>query len=153
MFILHIGLKTMQKLGTCQGHQSVKYAANYPEIKHLRLLFDKAKIRKKEKLFVIEGEREIGRALAGGYTVQKYFFHEALPPEKRDYYSELDPSSFSYILEAHLFDKIGYRSGTEKMIAVAEAKSLDWNVRPFCHSIFYLILITLRYRERSFKRQ
>jgi len=94
-----------------------------PEIKHLRLLFDKAKIRKKEKLFVIEGEREIGRALAGGYTVQKYFFHEALPPEKRDYYSELDPSSFSYILEAHLFDKIGYRSGTEKMIAVAEAKS------------------------------
>ena len=37
--------------------------------------------------------------------------------------------------------------------AVAEAKSLDWNVRPFCHSIFYLILITLRYRERSFKRQ
>ena len=47
-----------------------------PELKRLRLLSQKARERKKLDLFVIEGERELKKALIGGYTINSLFIEE-----------------------------------------------------------------------------
>ena len=48
-----------------------------PELKKLRSLFQKARERKKLNLFVIEGVREIKKAITGGYAFESVFIHEA----------------------------------------------------------------------------
>ena len=52
-----------------------------PELKQLRLLFEKARERKKKGLFVIEGEREIKKALLGKYNFTQIFIEEGSTPE------------------------------------------------------------------------
>ena len=46
------------------------------ELKRLRLLFEKSKERKKQGLFVIEGLREIEKAILGGYKIKTIFIQE-----------------------------------------------------------------------------
>ena len=47
-----------------------------PELKQLRLLFEKARERKKKKLFVIEGEREIKKAILSDYSFTQVFMED-----------------------------------------------------------------------------
>jgi len=56
----------------------VKYLSSNknPEIKRLRLLSQKSRERKKHSLFVIEGLRELEKALVGGYSIQSLFIEE-----------------------------------------------------------------------------
>ncbi|HAS19827.1 MAG TPA: rRNA methyltransferase, partial [Flavobacteriaceae bacterium] len=61
-----------------------------PELKRLRLLSQKARERKKLDLFVIEGERELKKALIGGYTINSLFIEEG---------SELEYTSLCQKLE------------------------------------------------------
>jgi len=46
---------------------------NNTELKRLRLLFQKAKERKKQGVFVIEGIREIEKAILGDYKINAFF--------------------------------------------------------------------------------
>jgi len=69
-FLFPYILKYLAKVKTLSSIQN-------PEIKKLRLLFQKTKERKKQNLFVIEGEREIEKALKGGYILESIFIHEA----------------------------------------------------------------------------
>jgi len=56
-----------------------------PELKKLRLLYQKARERKKSHLFVIEGEREILKAIKGGYRFESLFIHEEALVISRNY--------------------------------------------------------------------
>ena len=46
------------------------------ELKKLKLLLNKGKERKKNCLFVIEGEREVQKALQANYIIQKIYIEE-----------------------------------------------------------------------------
>ena len=62
-----------------------------PELKRLRLLIQKARERKKQQRFVIEGEREILKAILGGYQLESIFIYEG------------SDSHFSILFNKHTF--------------------------------------------------
>ena len=52
--------------------ESISSAQN-PKIKHLLSLQEKSRLRKEEGLFVVEGVREVARALDAGYQAATLF--------------------------------------------------------------------------------
>ena len=54
-----------------------------PIIKRILLLTDTAKQRNIEGVFVIEGQRELGLAIKGGYVIQSLLFEPNLFDESR----------------------------------------------------------------------
>ena len=95
-----------------------------PELKKLRLLFQKARERKKLALFVIEGKREIQKAIRGGYSFESVFIHEEAIGDFESLLNSVDHVT-KYSLEASLFEKLSIRSGSEKIIAIAQNKPHD----------------------------
>ena len=93
-----------------------------PELKQLRLLFEKARERKKKGLFVIEGEREIKKALLGKYNFTQIFIEEGSTPETPEVKALLNQTTAIQV-EKNAFQRISRRSGSEKILAVAETKS------------------------------
>ena len=47
-----------------------------PEIKQLKLLSQKSRERKKRGLFVVEGKRELEKAISGNYLINSIFIEE-----------------------------------------------------------------------------
>ena len=80
----------------------------------------KSRVRKKEKRFVVSGERELSRAIEMGYTIETIFFRESYNAE-----ADYEYSDDIYELSTALFDRISMRSGSDKVIAVLESKSHD----------------------------
>ncbi len=107
----------------CQMQKFISSLQN-PTIKKLLLLQEKARARKKENIFVVEGIREISLALKGGYEVLELYFNPDLyPAEKADNFV---PSSTEVIaLSPEVYEKIAYRGSTEGVIAVVAAKELS----------------------------
>ena len=93
-----------------------------PEIKKLRLLFQKTKERKKQSLFVIEGEREIEKALKGGYVLESIYIHEAAEHSFEVIISQSKVSNI-FLLSASIFERLSIRSGSEKIIVIAQSKT------------------------------
>ena len=63
----------------------------------------KSRARKKEKCFVVAGNRELNKAVEMGYKVETLFFREGFDETKVD---ENSPDVF--ILSSKLFDRINY---------------------------------------------
>lgn len=90
-----------------------------PIIKNLLILQKKSKERKKQKLFVVEGEKEIERALHGDYNFKIIFMREG---SINSFVKNISKTDF-IIIEKKLFDKVTIRSGTEKYIGICFSKS------------------------------
>ena len=89
-----------------------------PEIKRLRLLIQKSKARKKQGLFVIEGQREIEKALKGNYKLDSLFLKEGSEEEYFEFLQENNQIA-QYVVSSSLFEQISIRSGSEKSLAIA----------------------------------
>ena len=98
------------------------HSTKNPELKQLRLLFEKARERKKKGLFIIEGEREIKKALLGKYSFTQIFIEEGSTPETPEIQALLNQTT-AFRVEKNTFQRISRRSGSEKILAVAETKS------------------------------
>ena len=94
---------------------------NY-ELKRLRLLFEKSKERKKEGLFVIEGLREIEKAVLGGYKIKTIFIQEGSESSFSEILKKLN-AELIFCIEKSVFDRTSIRSGSEKIIAIANTKT------------------------------
>lgn len=95
---------------------------NNPEIKLLRLLFQKSRERKKHKRFVIEGEREILKAIRGKYKFESFYVYKG----SETHFSSLLIKMFSTrinLVKPSVFEQLSIRSGSEKVIAVAHSKT------------------------------
>jgi len=92
-----------------------------PEIKQLRLLYDKSRERKKQGLFVIEGERELQKAHLANYHIDKIFLEEGSQSEHQEIKQLIDEKP-CLKLEKSIFQQISRRSGAEKIIAIAKSK-------------------------------
>ena len=110
----------------CLMHKQISSLQN-PAIKKLLQLQEKSRTRKKEGLFVIEGQREIGLAAKGGFSFTELYFcpalfsSEALEHLLKSISSEVGITEIS----EEIYSKIAYRGSTEGVIAVAEARDLS----------------------------
>ena len=89
-----------------------------PAIKRLKLLLVKSRERKKKSCFVIEGERELLRAMEKGYQLESIFVKEKY---LKDF--QLKTKAHFFELNEALFDSISIRSGSEKIIAIVKSKT------------------------------
>ena len=89
------------------------------------LSLEKAKERKAEQSFIIEGIKEIELAIAGNYIIDQIYYPEDI---KGDYlndskYNGIEKIAFS----RSLFNDICYRKDIDNLIAIAKMKSHDIN--------------------------
>ena len=106
-------------------------------IKNIQKLSAKSKERKTQGLFVIEGAREIGLALAGSYSLDSVFYCPELFAETgcSGVLQSINPKILCEVSVA-VFEKIAYREGSDGILAVAKPKdhrlaSLNLPENPF----------------------
>lgn len=92
-----------------------------PIIKHFLTLNEKSRVRKKSGEFLIEGEREIFLAQAGGYVIEKLIFSEAIFDVSKINDFGLDESKCIQVTTA-VYEKLAYRKSTEGVIALAKSR-------------------------------
>ena len=94
-------------------------------VKDLVRLQDKAAERDFTQQFVVEGFREIKRALLSGYQADALFWYENLDPlgMKRDELLVLQPSIPITGISREVFQKMAYRESSDGLIAVLRMKT------------------------------
>ncbi|HHW81637.1 MAG TPA: RNA methyltransferase [Bacteroidales bacterium] len=93
-----------------------------PSVKNLVKL-NKARERKAQNLFVIEGARELSLALAGGYSLKEVYVCRELF-ENTDYPDVLDSIDDDIIFDItpQVFKKVSYRTSSDGLIALTQPK-------------------------------
>ena len=84
-----------------------------PKVKEIVQLLTKARARKQSGLCVVEGAREIQRALRAGWKGVELWSKE---DAESSHWMELFPRQ--YFAGSKVFEKIAYRSGTEAHVAI-----------------------------------
>jgi len=92
-----------------------------PFIKNLFKLQEKARERKNQGLFLIEGKREIELALKGNYEITSLLF---LANKINENFLADFPADELIEISQEIYHKLAYRSSTEGIIAIAKTKSL-----------------------------
>lgn len=109
-----------------------------PKIKFL-LSLEKPRERRKQQLFIIEGRKEILRAIGAGYKIGNIFYcidqlrEEDLEPELRK-------DKLVIPVTQEVFDKIAMRENSGGVIAVAEMKPHQLADVPTAGNPLYLVL-------------
>ena len=114
-------------------------SAKNPELKRLRLLFQKARERKKQSVFVVEGEREIQKVLKGDYALECLF----LEAGQETYFSKLCNTTNKtqiFSVEKTVFSQISIRSGSEKIIAIAKNKTHELSQLKLTENALILVI-------------
>jgi RNA methyltransferase, TrmH family len=92
-----------------------------PFIKQLVQLQEKAKSRRQEGLFIIEGQRELELARKGGFALQTVLFVPDMLSESQ--VKKIAGSKPELIeISREVYQKLAYRDTTEGVIAVAQTK-------------------------------
>ena len=93
-----------------------------PYVKNLLKLQEKARERKKQGLFIIEGKREITLAISADYEFDTILFYPDLISE--DDVLHLFNANVNRIeISKEVYHKLAYRGSTEGIIAVTKAKN------------------------------
>lgn len=99
------------------------------KIKFLNQLKEKSRVRKKEKLFIIEGKREITLAIQGGYTVTQLYYCPSII-NIEDVLSIVTASKTQielFEITIEIYQKLAYRVTTEGIIALVVSKDISIN--------------------------
>ncbi|MFC2104118.1 TrmH family RNA methyltransferase [Bacteroidota bacterium] len=95
-----------------------------PKIKNILRLQQKTSERKKQKLIVIEGLREVKLAIKSGVKIISVFIcPEILSPDI--VISELDIKNEYIEISTEVYNKLAYRGSTEGIIVLAEPRFLE----------------------------
>jgi RNA methyltransferase, TrmH family len=97
-----------------------------PFIKQLLLLSEKSRERKKQGMFVIEGQREIQLAIQGGFQIAVLVCcEEIIPLEVLQKITKQIKKEFETVfIPKEIYEKIAYRGSTEGIIALVRSKNL-----------------------------
>lgn len=93
-----------------------------PKVKNVLLLQDKARERRKQHLFVIEGIRETTLAVRGGYVLKQLFFCPEIADMALVTPLMEQPGLEIYEVEDAVFEKMAYRESSGGIVALAEPK-------------------------------
>lgn len=101
-------------------------SAQNPKIKTLLELQEKSKARRRERLFVVEGVRELAHCISVGYHAHSIFvcmdiLSESAMQEIENTLQGKDCRCFS--IPKHIYEKVAYRGSTEGVIAELSCKS------------------------------
>ena len=90
-------------------------------VKRVVALQQKSSERRKQHLFVVEGQREISHCLEAGYVVDTLFYC----PELLSSDATLPAAENTVEVSRAVYEKIAYRGSTEGMIAEVRVRSLS----------------------------
>jgi TrmH family RNA methyltransferase len=94
-----------------------------PGIKNLLQLTEKSRIRKQQKLFIIEGGREISRALDSGFQLEScYFYPEILTKDSRNVLNSLPKDVRLFEVSQAVYSKIAYRENVDGLVVIAKMR-------------------------------
>ena len=101
-------------------------SAQNPKIKETVALMEKSKERRAQKLFVVEGIREVTACIRNGYTIKSIFFNSQIvtPEQITSFFPADSPIPQLFSLTPNAYSKIAYRENTEGLVAVVEEKRL-----------------------------
>jgi TrmH family RNA methyltransferase len=105
--------------------ESITSAQN-PKIKTLLELQDKSKARRREGLFVVEGQRELMHCISMGYQVHTIFVCMDILSEValQEIDEALNGGRYSiFSIPKHIYEKVAYRGSTEGVIAELRCRS------------------------------
>ncbi|MCH5174820.1 MAG: RNA methyltransferase [Prevotellaceae bacterium] len=101
--------------------------AHNPKIKKLLALQQKAAERRKNGVFVVEGQRELQHCINAGLEIDSIFFCPEILGNNEDVLETLFQTARCYAVTAGVYNKIAYRGGTEGIIAEVKQKRLLLN--------------------------
>ena len=102
-------------------------------VKNLSRLQLKSAERKKQKLFVVEGLREIERALQSGFILNAcWSLAEKLPFDHQD--------AEHIVMSKSVFEKLAYRENSDGLLAVFKTKSQELTALKPTQNPFYIVL-------------
>jgi len=108
-------------------HKQISSTQN-PLIKQILLLIDKSRERRKQGLFIIEGNREISLAIKGGYVITTILFVTDICNKQTIAQLKREDKGVEFIeITPEVYQKIAYRSSTEGVIAIAKEIILGLN--------------------------
>lgn len=98
-------------------------------VKKVLLLKEKSRERRKEGLFILEGQREFEMAVKGGYEIQTLLFNDSIISEKKVMHAVrfLHPQPQLISVSREVYQKIAYRATTEGILAIVKSKSHHLN--------------------------
>ncbi|MCX7954395.1 MAG: RNA methyltransferase [Bacteroidales bacterium] len=111
------------------------------KIKLIKELYN-PKGRKKHKLFIAEGTKEIAKALEAGYYPLYVFINKSfIEKHESNFFSRYKLlTNIIYEVEYNLFRKISYREDTEGIIAIFKTKEIKLNEIILNDNAFVVIL-------------
>lgn len=89
-------------------------------IKQCLLLLDKSRERRKQGVFVVEGQREIQLAIKGGYHIQTLLFCDSLFLNDISHFADTNTQIIEISIE--VYQKLAYRKTTEGVLAIIQTK-------------------------------
>lgn len=100
------------------------HSTQNPFIKKLVQLKEKPRERKKSGMFLIEGAREIGLAIKGGYSIDTILFYPDLFSEEQ-VHNLTNYQNNTIEISKEVYQKLAHRETTEGVIAVAKTKEFS----------------------------
>jgi len=107
-----------------------------PRVKHVVALQQKSALRRKEGLFVVEGQREVEHCIASGYEVEEIWWKEESGKRKENTTEgqagaadnslssfHIPLSSKKHLVTPQVYEKMAYRGSTEGILAVVRTKN------------------------------
>ncbi len=94
------------------------------KVKHLYQLGKKSALRKETKRFLIEGRKEVEKALKNDYTIENIFFDPGIiDPQWMESIRKKYPGIEWVKISRPVYEKLAYRGSTEGIIALAKMKT------------------------------
>lgn len=112
------------------------------KIKDVQKLF-RSRGRKENKLFIIEGYREISRALKKGYHFKSLFFCPDLEGFKYQGFVDSSPSDELFAVSTQVFSRIAYRENQDGLLALAYMKNHTLEELKVIKNGLYLVIETV----------
>ena len=112
-----------------------------PRIKNILKLQTNSRDRREQNLFVIEGYREISRALVSGIEIRELYVCSELDRQDRsEDLIEQDKKIQAFEVSKAAFSRIAYREGSDGLIAIAVSRNLLLNELKLSSNPLILIL-------------
>jgi len=109
-------------------------ARQNPKIKQLLELQQKSAERRRQGLFVVEGQRELQHCINAGYEVEAAFCCPELAPQG------CPAAAQQYEVSREVYNRIAYRGSTEGVVAVVKARPLTLDQLPRVAAPLYIVL-------------
>ena len=105
--------------------QSITSAQN-PKIKDFLALQEKSRLRREKGRFVVEGRRELLHCLEAGFSPRTIFVCEEIlgVGEMEAVLGAAGEGCTVFSVSANVYDRMAYRSGTEGVTAIMQARNL-----------------------------